>query len=287
MNWILYAGLAAIAVSATTIAEKQLFKKERILDFLVSFGVFNTLLLWALFGFPMHFSFSVSVWAWALLAGLCCALMWYTGEKVIKHLDITLSSPLLALSALGTVSLAALFLGERFGMLQALGILCLLLGVIGLEFVRHGPKKSVRVKRVLWFWILSAIVFGGVGGVIDKYVLKTYAIAPNNYLLLVSASQLVFTFLLGLIIRRRVLNPLYALQHNPLLVTFIIVGTALQRYFYINAVALGPVSLVILIKRSSVLWTSLIGGRFFHEKKLSSRFVCAGAICIGLILLLY
>ncbi|MEO8232143.1 MAG: hypothetical protein ABI638_07655, partial [Ignavibacteriota bacterium] len=58
------------------------------------------------------------------------------------------------------------------------------------------------------------------------------------------------------------------------------------RYTQIVAVSLASVALVLAIKRTSVFWATVIGGKLFNDKDLLKRSLAAVLIIIGAILIL-
>jgi uncharacterized membrane protein len=58
------------------------------------------------------------------------------------------------------------------------------------------------------------------------------------------------------------------------------------RYTHIVAVSLASVALVLAIKRTSVFWATVIGGKIFRDKDLLKRSIAAILILIGAILIL-
>ena len=69
-------------------------------------------------------------------------------------------------------------------------------------------------------------------------------------------------------------------------IALISVLTIGYRYTQIVAVSLASVALVLAIKRTSVFWATIIGGKLFHDKDLLKRSIAAILILIGAILIL-
>ena len=69
-------------------------------------------------------------------------------------------------------------------------------------------------------------------------------------------------------------------------ISLISVLTIGYRYTQIVAVSLASVALVLAIKRTSVFWATVIGGKLFNDKDLLKRSIAAILILIGAILIL-
>jgi drug/metabolite transporter (DMT)-like permease len=67
------------------------------------------------------------------------------------------------------------------------------------------------------------------------------------------------------------------------LISIITIG---YRYTQIVAVSLASVALVLAIKRTSVFWATVIGGKLFNDKDLLKRSIAAVLILVGAILIL-
>src|SRR5664279_1152819 len=114
--------------------------------------------------------------------------------------------------------------------------------------------------------------------VADRLLLTGMRVPPNIVLF---NQQIVYCLLFGglLLVRRR---PLAALARRgreqwPLIVA-IAVLTLGYRFFQLQATRVGPVALVLAVKRTSILYATFFGGRLFAEERLGPRLTGAALI---------
>ena len=105
-----------------------------------------------------------------LLKSAIVTASWIFTYFGLKHLPLSLASPIRATSPLWTLAGAVLILGERPTGMQLLGIVTTLASFVGLSFA--GRLEGVHFHRNRWVWFLvSGTVLGGVSSLYDKYLL--------------------------------------------------------------------------------------------------------------------
>jgi bacterial/archaeal transporter family protein len=105
-----------------------------------------------------------------LLKSAIVAASWLFTYFGLKHLPLSLASPVRATSPLWTLTGALLILGERPTGMQLLGVITTLASFVGLSFA--GRLEGVHFHRNKWVWFLAAgTVLGGVSSLYDKYLL--------------------------------------------------------------------------------------------------------------------
>lgn len=105
-----------------------------------------------------------------LLKSAIVTASWIFTYFGLKHLPLSLASPIRATSPFWTLAGAVLILGERPTGMQLLGIVTTLASFVGLSFA--GRLEGVHFHRNRWVWFLMAgTVLGGVSSLYDKYLL--------------------------------------------------------------------------------------------------------------------
>ncbi len=105
-----------------------------------------------------------------LLKSAIVAASWIFTYFGLKHLPLSLASPIRATSPLWTLVGALLILGERPDGLQLLGVITTLVSFFGLSVA--GRLEGVHFHRDKWVWFLMAgTMLGGVSSLYDKYLL--------------------------------------------------------------------------------------------------------------------
>jgi drug/metabolite transporter (DMT)-like permease len=182
-----------------------------------------------------------------------------------------------------TVLLAYLILGETLTQLQFGGIILLAIGIYTLE-TRHFFRFSEFWKNTTGDKYTRYILFGlllyGFSSIGDRLILGHYHVDPKFYTALVQLF-LAFQFtLIAFYYRGGVRAPLLSLKNEWKMLLLVAVLTTLHRWMQGEATALAAVGLVIAVKRSSALFTTIIGGELFQEKDLFRKSI-ACLIMIG------
>jgi len=105
-----------------------------------------------------------------LLKSAIVAASWVCSYFAIKHLPVSLASPVRATGPMWTLLGAVLLLGERLTWLQGFGVLVTLSSFVLLSFA--GAREGVHFHRNKWFGFLFAgTLLGALSGLYDKYLL--------------------------------------------------------------------------------------------------------------------
>lgn len=212
------------------------------------------------------------------LAFLCVMLS-------IKNMEISGSLPLLVLTPGLVAFFAFIFIGESLGTLEIGGMFLLLAGTYILEAkpgydVLH-PFK-VFYKSKYHHYIIFALLLFTVTSILDKVLLKDYQLPPQTFL---GFQQLflAFNFLLFVLFAKR--NPIVLIKTvNRNVWIWIILASVLTvgyRYTQIEAVKIAPVALVLSIKRTSVFFAAVGGGKIFNESNLMKKAIATAIMIVG------
>ena len=105
-----------------------------------------------------------------LLKSAIVTASWIFTYFGLKHLPLSLASPVRATSPLWTLVGALLILGERPTGMQFLGVITTLASFVGLSLA--GRLEGVHFHRNQWVWFLIAgTILGGASSLYDKYLL--------------------------------------------------------------------------------------------------------------------
>lgn len=110
------------------------------------------------------------VHAMIFLKSVIVAASWGFTYFAIKHLPLSLASPIRATGPLWTLAGALLVLGERPSWLEGAGIVITLASFYGLSLA--GRQEGVHFHRDKWVGcMIAGTLFGAVSGLYDKYLL--------------------------------------------------------------------------------------------------------------------
>ncbi len=209
---------------------------------------------------------------------------WLCGYLGIKHLPITIVSPIQSTRPVLVLLGALLLFGERLNGFQWTGVLLAILSVFLLS--RSGKREGIVFVRNKWvFFVALAALFGAVSALYDKYLMRT--LSP---ILVQSWFNLYQCLLMGVLLA--VLNAVWPAQREkklywrntiPLISLFL--GAADFCYFTALAHDGALIAVVSMIRRGSVVVAFLFGALLLHEKNLKSKAVDLLLILIGLFFL--
>jgi drug/metabolite transporter (DMT)-like permease len=98
------------------------------------------------------------------------ACSWICGYFAVKHLPVSLASPIRATGPVWTLFGALLLLGERPSWLEMLGVVITLASFIGLSIA--GAREGIHFHRNRWVgWLLAGTLLGAASGLYDKVLL--------------------------------------------------------------------------------------------------------------------
>jgi len=212
----------------------------------------------------------------------------------LKNNEISSALPLLALTP-GLVAVTAfIFLGEALTSNEIIGLLCMLAGPFILEAdTLHSitaPFKSLLTTRSRRF-ILVALALSVVSTVLDKYFLKTKLTPPNllviQHVLMVGLYIILFA---GASALKKIdwRHELQQLSSRTVISLVSIIGviTLVYRAAQIYATKMAAsVALVLAVKRLSVVFAVILGGRLLKEPSLFRKSIAALIIAVGTLLI--
>ena len=225
----------------------------------------------------------VSEHALLLLKAVIVLSSWIFAYFAIKHLPLTIASPIKATQPVLTLTGAVCIFGERLNGWQWSGIL---LAVVSLYLLSwSGRQEGIRFSRDKWiFFMVLAVMSGALSGLYDKFLLTR--IDRLNVQVWFNFYQL---FLMGGIVlalwypRRRHTTPFRWKWSIPFISLFLILADF--AYFYALSHAGAMISVISLVRRSGVVVTFLAGAILFREKNLKTKFIDLLLVIAGMLLI--
>jgi transporter family protein len=209
---------------------------------------------------------------------------WLCGYIGIKHLPITIVSPIQSTRPV-LVLLGALFLfGETLNTYQWIGVIIAIISVYLLS--RSGKREGIDFVNNRWVaFVALAALFGAVSALYDKYLMRS--IEP---IVVQSWFNVYQCVLMGVIIS--VMNALNPVQRGrkfiwrwsiPMISLFL--GFADFCYFTALAQDGALIAVVSMIRRGSVIVSFVFGALLLHEKNLKSKAIDVLLILVRLFFL--
>ena len=225
---------------------------------------------------------------------------WICGYFAIKKLPLTIVGPVNATRPVMTLVGAMLIFGERLNLLQWAGVCMAIFSFWMLS--RSGKKEGIDFKSNVWVLLLvAAAVLGACSGLYDKYLMASSGAGLDRlfvqgwYNLYQAVIMGVIMLLIWLPERKRALaqavpgtGPDYVPFVWKWTIPFISLALTAADLAYLYALTMpgAMISVVSMIRRSSVLVSFVFGAVVFHEKNLSSKALDLVFVLLSLILLL-
>lgn len=225
---------------------------------------------------------------------------WICGYFAIKKLPLTIVGPVNATRPVMTLVGAMLIFGERLNLLQWAGVCMAIFSFWMLS--RSGKKEGIDFKSNVWVLLLvAAAVLGACSGLYDKYLMASSG-AGLDRLFVQGWYNLYQAVIMGIIMllvwlpeRKRALaqvvpgtGPDYVPFVWKWTIPFISLALTAADLAYLYALTMpgAMISVVSMIRRSSVLVSFVFGAVVFHEKNLRSKVLDLVFVLLSLILLL-
>jgi len=225
--------------------------------------------------FHAHFLF--------VLKAIIVLTSWLFAYFALKHLPLSLASPIKATQPVWTVIGAMLMFGERLNGYQAAGV-----GITLLSFYLFsvaGKKEGISFKTNKWFWyIILATLSGAMSGLYDKYLLKQYdAMSVQVYYTFYQAIIMgIITITLWAPSRHKT-TP-FKFKWSILFISVFLVSADFI-YFYALTLPDSMISVISTIRRSGVIVPFLYGAIILKDKNIKLKIIDLVGVLIGMFLL--
>jgi transporter family protein len=218
-----------------------------------------------------------------VLKAIIVLTSWLFAYFALKHLPLSLASPIKATQPVWTVIGAMLIFGEKLNGFQAAGV-----GITLFSFYLFsvaGKKEGISFKTNKWFWfIVLATLTGAVSGLYDKYLMKQYdAMSVQVYYTFYQAIIMGLITVFLWVPTRRKTTP-FRFKWAIFWISFFLV-TADFVYFYALSLPDSMISVVSTIRRSGVIVPFLYGAFVMHDKNIKLKVIDMIGVLIGMFLL--
>ena len=222
-----------------------------------------------------------------LIKSLIMSGSWVLAYQALKHLPITIVTPIRSAGPFFTFIGAIFIYQEKPTYWQWIGFFLIIFSVM--LYSKIGKKEGINFKRNKWiFAIIGATFLGATSGLYDKFLVQTLVLTPQTLLFWFCF----YTILILLVILSITWFP-YANKRKAFKWRWSIpaVGVLLQTadYFYFKALQ-DPEALIMLlsaIKRSQIIIAVIVGGLIFKEKNKRKKLIPLAGIIAGVALILY
>lgn len=218
-----------------------------------------------------------------ILKAVIVLTSWFFAYFALKHLPLSLASPIKATQPVWTVVGAMLIFGEKLNGYQAAGVGITLVSFFMFSVV--GKKEGISLRTNKWFWFLvMATLTGALSGLYDKYLMNRYD---------VMSVQVYYTFYQAVIMGIITLFLWAPTRHKTTPFKFkwaiayisLFLVTADFVYFYALTLPESMISVVSTIRRSGVIVPFLYGAIILRDKNIKLKIIDLIGVLIGMFLL--
>lgn len=208
---------------------------------------------------------------------------WIFAYFALKHLPLTLASPIKATQPIWTVLGAVLIFGEKLNGFQAAGVTITLFSFF--MFSVAGKKEGISFKTNKWFWfIILATLTGALSGLYDKYLMRQYdhMAVQVYYTFYQTLIMAVITLFLWVPVRKK--NTPFQFRWSILLISLFLV-TADFLYFYALTMPDSLISVLSTVRRLGVVVPFVYGMVVLHDKNIKIKAICLSGVILGMFFL--
>jgi transporter family protein len=205
---------------------------------------------------------------------------WICGYFGLKHLPLTIVGPINATRPVLVLVGAMLIFGERLNTYQWIGVMLAIASIFLMS--RAGKKENIDFKSNKWIWCVGlATLMGVISGLYDKFIMKSlnpmFVQSWFNFY-----QMIIMTAICGLLWypKRRQTTPFQWRWTIPLISIFICIGDF--AYFTSLNDPDSLISVVSLVRRSSVIISFACAVIFFKERNLKAKLLDLALLLAGM-----
>lgn len=285
MEWFYLAFISAILSAIAAVLQKKVLFTFDALDFSFLLAICNAILV-LIFINSINFD-SITSLALIILyfKTFLGALAFWFIMLAIKNMEISGALPLMVLTPALVAIFSFIFIGERIEGLEILGMCLLLIGTYILEIKKGDNLLNpfiIFFRSNYHHYIVYAILLFTVSSILDKVLLKEYKLLPLAFVFFQQIFLAANFSLIILFKRKSILKIIKSVNQTSLILIILVsIVTIGYRYTHIEAIKIAPVALVLSIKRTSVFFASIIGGKIFSETLLIKKGIAIIIMLIG------
>ena len=284
--WLSFAFLSAALLGFYDVCKKHALRGNAVIPVLF----LNTLFCSIIF-LPMALQTPFGGWdvqRYIVLKACIVLSSWLLGYIGMKHLPITIVGPINATRPVMVLIGALLIFGERLNLLQWAGVVLAIMSFFLLS--RSGRKEGIDFRHNRWIvCTVGAAVLGAFSGLYDKYLMAvdgglglprlTVQCWYNFYQCLMMGAMLIVLWW-----PKRHEGTPFRWRWSILFISLFL-SIADYVYFYSLSLDGALVSVVSMVRRSSVLVSFMLGALLFHEKNLRSKAIDLALVLLSMFLL--
>lgn len=225
---------------------------------------------------------------WIMLKSAIVLSSWICGYVAMKNLPITIVGPINATRPVMVLVGAMLIFGENLNAWQWAGVLLAILSFFLLS--RSGSKEGIRFTHNRWIvFLVFAAVIGAISGLYDKFLMASEENGGVGLdkMMVQSWFNIYQSLLMGVILilmwwrKRRQSTPFH--WRWSILCISVFICMADFAYFFALSHDGAMISMVSMIRRSSVVVSFIFGAMIFRERNLKEKAVDMILVLLGML----
>jgi len=290
MTWFFIALLSSFLSAFAAITQKKVLFNLNPVQFSYYLSITNLVLSIPFFFFIDYDTINFSNLSILFIKSLIGVAAFLCVMTALKNLQISNALPLLALTPGFVAVFAFIFLVEGLKFFEVLGLISLITGTYILESKNLTEilfPLNVFIKSRYHQYILAALLLFTASSVMDKLLVAQMGLTPVSLTAIQNGYFAILFFIIYLAFKGKLEGRAPQINKTDVLwILLISVLTIGYRFTQIVSVSIASVALTLAVKRTSVLWATVIGGKIFKDTNLLKKTIAVLFILVGAILIL-
>ena len=280
--WIIFVAIYGILKGLREPIKKKALERDSLL---------GVLFVYTFIGFLMViptakdvFNLSFEVFCLVFIKSFSVFLAWILAFLSVKKMPVSLYGVLDLSRVIFSTLLGVFFLKETISLNGFIGLAIVLIGIYLVN--RKKDAEGGEFNRKYIFYTLVSCALNAISGTLDKYIMGMKVISTDNlqfwFMLLMSLMYLAY-----ILIKREKINFKSCIKNPYIYLLSIMLIVADKLLFIANADPNSKVTMMTLIKQSSVFVTIASGKLIYKEKHILYKSACALLIFVGIVLALF
>jgi transporter family protein len=295
MIWVLLAVISASLLGVYDLLKKYSLKENAVIPVLfystLTSGIaFFPMMLYGTYGHPGQsslFNFGHLPWHAHLLFFIKSVVVcssWTLAYFAMKHLPITIVSPIRSSGPLWTIIGALLIFGESMNGVQWLGLAITI--AFYYLFSLSGMKEGISFRTNKWVLFMTlATIIGSISALYDKYLIAHYnRLAMQCWYHIYMVPLTLSLMLIAWVPLRKKFTPFKWRYTIPLIGLCLSLGDFI--YFWSLSYPDALVAIVSTVRRGSVVVSFSLGALLFREKNVKLKTLILIGILIGITIII-
>ncbi len=210
---------------------------------------------------------------------------WIFAFFAIKHLPLTIVSPIRATGPIWILFGAIVIFSEHLSIIQWIGIAVTLIFFYFFSFA--GKSEGIHFATNKWIlFLIAGTLLGSVSGLYDKFLIHNFDRMAVQAWSSIYQVGLLLPVILFLWFPKRMENTLFQWRWSiPMIGLFLVIADFL--YFYAISMDGSLISVISALRRSGVIISFALGGILFQEKNIRQKGWLLIGILTGVLILLF